>query len=332
MKKETYAGSGVQIDKAESFVERIKHIARRPAHESMWRGAGGYAAVWPVAADIGVAVTTDGVGTKLLVANELKKFDSIGIDLVAMCANDLICVGAAPALFLDYYAVGKLEDELSDSLIKGIVEGCDRAGMILAGGETAEMPGLYEPGHYDLAGFAIGNLHRSQLITGEFIKPGQKLIGVASTGVHSNGLSLARKVLPLKNWDLLLEPTAIYSKPAMEALSKLGAKITGIAHITGGGWRNLLRLNSKVGFRITKALPVPEVLSLISSSVESEEMYKTFNMGMGLGIIAEGEASAEIIKTFESAGHRSAVVGEVTDESGIIRLDGFDFTLKDKHS
>jgi phosphoribosylformylglycinamidine cyclo-ligase len=247
-KKETYAASGVQIDKAESFVERIKSTARRPGHAKMWQAAGGYAAVYPLTEDRAVAVTTDGVGTKLLVANELQRYDTIGIDLVAMCANDLICVGATPNLFLDYYAIGLLDDKLSDAIITGIVEGCDRAGMILAGGETAEMPGLYQAGHYDLAGFAVGSVNKSQLLSGENLKPGQKLIGVASTGIHSNGLSLARRVVPKDEWDLLLEPTAIYVKPAVEALAK--ASVKGMAHITGGGWRNLLRLNEQVGFKI----------------------------------------------------------------------------------
>lgn len=332
MKKETYASSGVQIDKAESFVERIKKTARRPAHKEMWKGAGGYAAVYPMNEELAVAVTTDGVGTKLLVANELAIYDTIGIDLVAMCANDLICVGATPNLFLDYYAVGHLEDDLSDKLIEGIVEGCDQAGMILAGGETAEMPGLYEPGHYDLAGFAVGKLSRSQLITGELIKSGQKLIGVASTGIHSNGLSLARRVVPKDQWKLLLVPTAIYVKPSVEALAKCGKGIKGIAHITGGGWRNLLRLNDTVGFHIKDALALAEIFSIIARTVEEEEMYKTFNMGMGLGIIADAESCDEIIAIFKAAGHNAQIVGETNDDAGKLSIAGKNFVLKDKHS
>lgn len=332
MTKETYAASGVQIDKAESFVERIKAKAKRLLHGTMWKGAGGYAAVYPLSEGLGVAVTTDGVGTKLLVANELKKYDTIGIDLVAMCANDLICVGATPNLFLDYYAVGHLEDELSDALIDGIVEGCDRAAMILAGGETAEMPGLYERGHYDLAGFAVGNVKIDQLISGDKIAAGQKLIGVASSGIHSNGLSLARRVVPKDRWNLLLEPTAIYVKPAVEMLSKCKSAVKGIAHITGGGWRNLLRLNESVGFQITDPPPVPEIFSTISASVDDEEMYKTFNMGMGLGIITDESNSAEIMKIFAAHGHNAQIVGEVTQEAGKIRIKNFNFVLKDKHS
>jgi phosphoribosylformylglycinamidine cyclo-ligase len=332
MKKETYAGSGVQIDKAESFVERIKAKALRPAHGGMWKAAGGYAAVYPFTGDLGVAVTTDGVGTKLLVAHELKQYNTIGIDLVAMVANDLICVGATPTLFLDYYAVGHLEDELSDALIEGIVEGCDRAGMILAGGETAEMPGLYQKGHYDLAGFAVGHVTASELITGEAVKPGQKLIGVSSSGIHSNGLSLARRVVTQDNWHMLLEPTAIYAKATVQALAKCSSKIKGLAHITGGGWRNLLRLNDRVGFHITCLPDRPEVFKIISRSVEEEEMFKTFNMGMGLAVISEPEICPEIIHIFESAGHLAGVLGEVTDEAGTIKFDAYKFILRDKHS
>ncbi|MBX9568075.1 MAG: phosphoribosylformylglycinamidine cyclo-ligase [Candidatus Obscuribacterales bacterium] len=329
MKKETYSKAGVQIEKAEGFVDRIKLRAKRPGHEKMWKGAGGYAAIQEVAPDLGIAVTTDGVGTKLLVANELKRHDTIGIDLVAMVANDLICVGATPTMFLDYYAVGHLEDELSDAIIAGILEGCDQAGMILAGGETAEMPGLYSKGHYDLAGFAIGTVQKSRLITGDKIKPGQKLIGVASNGIHSNGLSLARKVVPKPSWDKLLEPTAIYVKAAVSALNKYHRDICGIANITGGGWRNMLRLNEKVGFHIDHPLPVPKIFQMIGESVDTEEMYKTFNMGLGLAIIAKANDDA-IVSEFASKGHFAQVIGTVTGKSGEIEIDGFKFTLKSK--
>lgn len=332
MKKETYASSGVQIDKAENFVERIKKTARRAGHSRLWKAAGGYAAVYPLAGDTAVAVTTDGIGTKLLVANELKKFDTIGIDLVAMCANDLICVGAVPTLFLDYYAMGVLEDELSDELIKGIVEGCDRAGMILAGGETAEMPGLYEPGHYDFAGFAVGSVERSNLLTGEEVRAGQALIAVASSGIHSNGLSLARKVVPKEKWGLLLEPTAIYVKATVEALTRERANIKGIAHITGGGWRNLLRLNEAVGFFIDELPTRADIFSILSESVEEEEMYKTFNMGMGLAVIVDESAVDAVLGIYRAHGHDAKLVGGVNSQAGQVSIRGCKFVLKDKHS
>ncbi len=329
-KKESYASAGVQIRKAESFVERIKSQARRPEHAMLWKAAGAYAAVSPVTEDLAVAITTDGVGTKLLVANELKKHESIGIDLVAMCANDLICVGASPSLFLDYYAVGHLEDSISDELIKGIIRGCDLASMILAGGETAELPGLYEKGHYDLAGFALGTVEKSRLLNPEKIKPEQALIGIASSGIHSNGLSLARKVVDKKHWDLLLEPTAIYVKAALACFDQFPGQIQGLVHITGGGWRNLLRLNHEIGFEITTPLATPEIFSLIEKHVEEEEMYKTFNMGMGLAVICEQSQAAAIAETFAACGHDAKLIGKVIDDPGIVRIAGKSFVLKEK--
>ena len=329
MQKETYASSGVQIGKAEAFVERIKRSAKRSGHSQMWQGAGGYASVYGLSADTGVAVTTDGVGTKLLVAHALQKFDTLGIDLVAMCANDLICVGARPNLFLDYFAVGKLNDEIADDIIKGIITGCDQAGMLLAGGETAEMPGVYEADHFDLAGFAVGSLKREDLLSGDKIAPGQRVIAVSSSGIHSNGLSLARKVLPESQWAPLLTPTAIYVKPVIELLDKYKGQVKGLVHITGGGWRNLLRLNDSIGFVIDKPPAVPQVLAQIGQSVETAEMYKTFNMGMGLAVIVEDEDEA-MLKIFETAGHRATFAGQVSKRAGVVEIEGFDFILEKK--
>lgn len=318
--KQTYAAAGVDIDKADRFVDRLKKIARRKEHEAMWQAAGGYAAVYPSYSGNGIAVTTDGVGTKLLVAHKLKKFDTIGIDLVAMCANDLICVGATPNIFLDYFAVGKLDDS-ADDIMAGIVAGCDQTGMLLVGGETAEMPGVYEHGHFDLAGFAVGQVRKEELLTGEFIKPGQKLIGVASSGIHSNGLSLARKVLPDNDetYNALLVPTVLYVKAVMEVLEKHRANVKGIAHITGGGWTNLFRLNSTVGFTIDNALPVPAILKSISEHVNEEEMYKTFNMGMGLALIVDGEEQ-KIIEIFEKHKMKAQTVGHVTERAKTLSI------------
>lgn len=327
MDRMTYEAAGVNIERAESFVARLKQKAARAGHSKMWKGAGGYASVFPVAADTAVAVTTDGVGTKLLVAHELKNHKTIGIDLVAMCANDLICVGATPTMFLDYFAVGKLQDEMADDLIGGIIEGCDRAGMILAGGETAEMPGVYEGQHYDLAGFAVGHVTKSTLLTGDAIAEGQSVVGVASSGVHSNGLSLARKVLASDrtNFEKLLSPTNIYVQPAVHLLAQPGL-ITGMAHITGGGWRNLFRLNHSVGFHIDHPMPVPEVLMAIANHVSLEEMYKTFNMGIGLAVICAHSPDA-VIEKFRLAGFEAAVVGKVTGKPGTLFLEPLNLTL-----
>jgi phosphoribosylformylglycinamidine cyclo-ligase len=327
--KETYASAGVQIKKAEAFVERIKASARRNGHVQMWKGAGSYAAIHAITAETAVAVTTDGVGTKLLVAHALQKFDTLGVDLVAMCANDLICVGARPNLFLDYFAVGRLDDQIADDVIKGIVDGCDHAGMLLAGGETAEMPGVYAPEHFDLAGFAVGSVTKAQLITGEQIRPGDKVIAVSSTGIHSNGLSLARRVLPESEWSEILTPTAIYVRPVIELLDRFTSRVKGLAHITGGGWRNALRLNDKVGYSITTPPPVPSVFEKIGRTVEKEEMYKTFNMGMGLAIVVD-RVDGEMLEIFQKAGYGALLAGEVTDREGVVEISGCDFVLKDK--
>lgn len=327
--KETYASSGVQINKAEAFVERIKNSARRQGHLSLWPAAGSYAAVYEMAPELAVAVTTDGVGTKILVGHALRKYDTLGIDLVAMCANDLICVGARPSLFLDYLAVGKLNDEIADALISGIVEGCDQAGMLLAGGETAEMPGVYQDDHFDLAGFAVGNVTKSQLITGDKIRPGNKVIALASTGIHSNGLSLARKVLPQSEWSGILTPTAIYVKPVVQLLDKFAERVNGLAHITGGGWRNLLRLSSTAGFAITNPPAVPDIFERIGRAVEKDELYKTFNMGMGMAVIVDS-VTDEMLNIFEQAQIKATVAGEVTDRAGVIEVSGLDFVLREK--
>lgn len=328
MEPTSYAAAGVNIELAESFVRRLKGAAKRQGHEELWPAGGSYACVYPVSDAIGVALTTDGIGTKLLVAIELGVYDTIGIDLVAMCANDLICVGALPNLFLDYFAVGKLEEGVADRIVNGIIAGCDLAGMILAGGETAEMPDVYAPGHFDLAGFAVGYVSRERLITGEAVRPGQKVIGVASSGIHSNGFSLARKVVDRSHWRLLLEPTHIYVKAVNHLLDADRQSITGLAHITGSGWRNLLRLNDSVGFEITTPLPVPHVFDLIGQQVPEEEMYRTFNMGLGLAVTVEGDET-NALRTFQTLGFDAAVIGVTTDESRKVRIKGKNFVLGD---
>lgn len=322
MEANTYAGAGVDVAKAERFVDRLKKKASRDLHAKLWHGAGGYASVVPLGADQAVALTTDGVGTKLLVAVEFDRVETIGIDLVAMCANDLICVGARPTAFLDYFATPKLDDKQADAIIAGIIEGCDRAGLPLVGGETAELPGLYAESHFDLAGFAVGTVTKSQLITGDKIKPGDVVVGVASSGIHSNGLSLARKLVPQghkQRADLLI-PTNIYVKPAVELLDDPAVEVHGIAHITGGGWRNLFRLSDDAGFEIRNPLPLPPIFDILKREVSADELYKTFNMGMGLALIlgAGGERAVEI---FKKHGFAAAEIGRVTEDSGSMTID-----------
>lgn len=317
----TYAAAGVDVLKAEEFVGRLKKISRRPGHEKLWAGAGGYASVVPISDSQAVALTTDGVGTKLLLAVELDKLDTIGIDLVAMCANDLICVGAPPLSFLDYYATSKLVDSYADDIIKGIADGCDQAGMLLVGGETAEVPDLYQDKHFDLAGFAMGLVNKKDLITGKDIAPGDVIVGVASSGIHSNGFSLARKVVPKSKWEELLAPTLIYVKPVVDLFGNSGIKLKGLAHITGGGWRNLFRLKEGVGFSIDNPLSEPAIYAELRKHVAQEELFKTFNMGMGLAVIVDKSQAAPVIETFTKHNFKAQLVGQVTDQGDKLSVE-----------
>jgi phosphoribosylformylglycinamidine cyclo-ligase len=319
----TYAEAGVDVEKADRFVHRLKALASRPEHARLWKVPSGYAAIYPTSDDSAVACTTDGVGTKLLVAMALDTFDTIGIDLVAMCANDLICVGAMPGAFLDYFATGRVEDLKADQIIKGIVEGCDQAGMVLAGGETAEMPDLYPGEHFDLAGFAIGTVTRKTLIDGLNVKSGDAIVGVASSGIHSNGLSLARKVIAFDDpsYKELLTPTRIYCRPAAEIFATHPGAIKGMAHITGGGWTNIGRISKAFGYQIDKPLPALPIFSRLLSHIESvSEMYHTFNMGMGLTLVCDQVDVDNILQTFARQGFEAAQVGSVVDNFKGIKI------------
>ncbi len=325
---QSYEAAGVSVEQGDRFVERLKGISRREGHQKLLPAAGGYAAVYPIAGERCVALTTDGVGTKVLLAHRYQMHRNVGIDLVAMCANDLICVGAQPTLFLDYYATGKLDIETGAQLIEGIVEGCDQAEMLLVGGETAEMPDVYQAGHYDLAGFAVGEVTTDRLLTGQNVLPGQTVIGLASSGIHSNGLSLARKILTTDDALMrLLEPTRIYVKPVMAALKAFPTQITGIAHITGGGWRNLFRLNPAVGFHISQPLPLlPVFEDILSKGIAAEEAYKTFNMGLGMAITVSADAE-RIAEFLGKSGFTAQIIGKVSAESGMMTIAGQAFTL-----
>lgn len=313
----SYQAAGVNVEAGDAFVSRLKNLAKRPGQEKLQKGAGGYAAVYPITPQRSIALTTDGVGTKVLLAHQFNQHQGIGVDLVAMCANDLICVGATPTLFLDYYATGKLDVEMGCQLIEGIVEGCDQAGMVLVGGETAEMPDVYSGTHYDLAGFALGEMPPESLLTGDQIAPGQTVIGLASSGIHSNGLSLARKVLTdTADLEALLTPTRIYVKPVLDVLRAYSDQVTGLAHITGGGWRNLFRLNAHVGFDMTSPLPISPIFqNILGAGVSKEECFKTFNMGMGLAMIVSGDPSP-IVNRLTALGVDAQVVGTVTSQAG----------------
>ena len=316
MEPKSYAQAGVDIHKAESFLTRLKVSARRKGHSRLWNAAGGYASVYPVHGNYAVALTTDGVGTKLLLAIEQDNYETIGIDLVAMCANDLICVGAIPSAFLDYYATGKLDEKVSDKLLAGIIDGCDQASMLLVGGETAEMPDLYQNKHFDLAGFAMGTVKKDSLITGDTLSKGDKIIGVASNGIHSNGLSLARKLIqpdsPMRKE--LLKPTSIYCTPVVRLTSEYPGVIKGLANITGGGWTNITRPKESLGYIIEDPLPVPEIFQELAKSVEAKEMYKTFNMGLGMAVMTDSSNTDQVISMFKSCQFEAKVIGEIKED------------------
>jgi phosphoribosylformylglycinamidine cyclo-ligase len=310
----TYRDAGVDIDEGDRLVELIKPHARPTLRPEVLAGIGGFGGLF--ALDVKkyrepVLVSgTDGVGTKLKVAFAADRHDTVGIDLVAMCVNDIAVVGAEPLFFLDYFATGKLKAEQGAEVVKGIAEGCRQAGCALIGGETAELPGFYTGGEYDLAGFAVGCVERSRLVDGRSIAPGDVAIGVASSGLHSNGFSLARKALldryPLDQrfdalggralGEALLEPTRIYAKDVLALLEKVPVK--GFAHVTGGGLPGNVPRSMPDGTRAVleeRRWPRPAVFDLIEreGQVPRDEMYRTFNMGLGLvAIVGAGDEAA----------------------------------------
>jgi phosphoribosylformylglycinamidine cyclo-ligase len=310
----TYRDAGVDMDEGDRLVERIKPYARPTLRPEVLAGIGGFGGLF--ALDVRkyrepVLVSgTDGVGTKLKVAFAADRHDTIGQDLVAMCVNDVAVVGAEPLFFLDYYATGKLSAEKGAEVVKGIAEGCRLAGCALIGGETAELPGFYAAGEYDLAGFAVGCVERSLIVDGRGVAPGDLVLGIASTGLHSNGYSLARKALldrhPLGQRfdalggktlaDALLEPTRIYAKDVLALLEKV--RVKAFAHVTGGGLPGNVPRNMPEGTRAVleeKRWPRPAIFDLVEKEggVPREEMYRTFNMGLGLvAIVAPADEAA----------------------------------------
>ena len=297
----TYAKSGVNIDAGNELVKRIKKDLPK---------IGGFGGLFPLAGtNLQLVSSTDGVGTKLTLAFLINKHDTVGIDLVAMNVNDIICVGARPLFFLDYFACGKLNVDRAEDVIKGIRKGCDQAGCALIGGETAEMPGFYPAGEYDLAGFSVGVIEKGKEITGRNIRPGDVLLGLPSSGPHSNGYSLIRKVFSkaelVKYGKELLAPTRIYVKEVLAAVKKFNGKkeeITGIAHITGGSFYDkigrVLPENCHVVIR-KDSWKVPGVFRLIQEKgkISDKEIYRTLNMGIGLVLIVR-KGSAEKVRRF----------------------------------
>lgn len=309
----TYKKSGVNIKLADKFTKFL---------EKKSKAIGGFAGIMPIKESgnkINIVASTDGVGTKLKLAFMLNKHDTIGIDLVAMCVNDIIVCGARPLLFLDYYAVGKLNLNKSKQIMKGILEGCRRAESVLLGGETAEMPGFYKDGEYDLAGFSVGIVENSKIINGSKIKEGDVLIGLKSSGFHSNGFSLIRKALEkgsrLKKYaSKLLTPTKIYVKDIkkLRAALKTREGVLGLAHITGGGIEgNLIRILPKNIQAIVykKKWKVPNIMTEVQrlGQIPDKEMWKTFNMGIGMIVVVRKENVKLALKTLKDA----IVIGEI---------------------
>ncbi len=334
----TYKDAGVDIEKADRFVEYIKQKVKEVQGPEIVTPFGGFAAGYLL--DIAkyknpvLMSTTDGVGTKLKIAQIMNKHDTVGIDLVAMNVNDLITTLAKPLFFLDYIATGKLELEVQKQIIDGIVEGCKQAECYLVGGETAEMPGFYAPGEYDLAGFCVGVVDKDEMLTGEEIKAGDLLIGLPSSGVHSNGFSLVRKIVSDKGYkydqyveelggvlgEVLLTPTRIYVKDIFTLKDK-GVKFKGIAHITGGGIPgNLIRILPDGVTAIVEKdkLPKLKVFEWIQKEgqVPEEEMFKTFNMGVGMIIVADKENAEKILNLNSEA----RVIGKLVEGKREVKI------------
>lgn len=325
----SYKDAGVDIDAGERLVDRIKSVAQRTRRPEVLTGLGGFGALFelPKGYQEPVLVSgTDGVGTKLRLAMQLRKHDTIGIDLVAMCVNDLVVGGAEPLFFLDYYATGKLDVDTAAEVVTGIGIGCEQAGCALVGGETAEMPGMYEGEDYDLAGFCVGIVEKSKILDGSAVRSGDVLLGLASSGPHSNGYSLIRKIVEVSNADLnqpmgagtlgeaLLEPTRIYVKSLLPVLKS--QPISALAHITGGGLlENIPRVlpaNTKAVIDKTR-WQLPEVFSWLQAqgNVAEQEMYRTFNCGIGMVVCVPAAAADAVRGELEAAGETVFTIGTV---------------------
>jgi len=329
-KKDTYAEAGVDIDAGNRFVKLIKPLVSKTFRPGVMTGIGGFSGIFSLnLQDIKNPVlvsSTDGVGTKLKIAFMMDKHDTVGIDLVAMCVNDVVVQGAEPLFFLDYYATGHLQVDVAERVIKGIVEGCLQAGCALVGGETAEMPGMYEGDDYDLAGFCVGMVEKDRIIDGSHTRAGDVILGLASSGPHSNGYSLIRKLLVMGGataetlldgrplYDLLLAPTRIYVKSVLALLAEV--PVHGIAHITGGGPTGNIPRTLPDGLEAViheRQWPRPPVFDWLQKvgSMEREEMYRTFNCGLGMTITVPQAEADRALAILRRCGEQASVVGEV---------------------
>ncbi len=336
---ESYAAAGVDIEAGYKGVQLMKQHVERTRIPGVVSGIGGFGGLF--APDVSgmeepiLVSGTDGVGTKIRIAQLLDRHDTIGIDCVAMCVNDIVCCGARPLFFLDYIAIGKNEPEKVASIVSGVAEGCVRSGCALVGGETAEHPGVMSPGDYDLAGFAVGLVDKSKMIDNTRMKAGDVILALPSSGLHSNGFSLVRKVFDIEHADLskpldeldgkslgeeLLTPTRLYVKPVLAALQ--AARVYGVSHITGGGfYENIPRcLPQGLGARIDKSsLQIPPIFRLLQEKggIPERDMFNTFNMGTGMVLVVDKEDVVKAVSALDGAGESPRVIGTVASGGGV---------------
>jgi len=335
----TYKDSGVDVEGGNNFVKKIAPFVKKTFTERVITDIGGFGALYngsfPQMKEPVLVSGTDGVGTKLKIAQKINKHDTIGIDAVAMCVNDIITSGAQPLFFLDYISCGKLKEDVHVDVVKGIAEGCLQSDCSLVGGETAEHPGVMDEDDYDIAGFAVGVVDREKIINGKSIKDGDLIIGLPSSGIHSNGYSMVRKLFfDMKNYDVtkdfdeldenlgltLLTPTKLYVKAVTSCLNK-GITIKGIVHITGGGfYENIPRIlpdNTSAEISLETWEPKP-IFSLIQKegNVSQEEMFTTFNMGIGMILIISEDDSDSVLSTLAEAGEEASIIGSIVKNDG----------------
>jgi phosphoribosylformylglycinamidine cyclo-ligase len=329
----SYKDAGVDIDAGNALIERIKGVAKRTRRPEVMAGLGGFGALCEIPEGYKKPVLvsgTDGVGTKLKLAMDANKHDTIGIDLVAMCVNDLVVCGAEPLFFLDYYATGKLNIDIAADVVSGIGDGCELSGCALVGGETAEMPGMYEGEDYDLAGFCVGVVEKDNIIDGSKVSIGDALIGLGASGPHSNGYSLIRKIIEVSNADLnqtldngerlaeaLLKPTTIYVKSVLELIKAL--PVHAISHITGGGLlENIPRVlpDNAAAVIDTKSWELSEVFQWLQKhgNVDTTEMYRTFNCGVGMVICVSAENKEQALKILNEQGETAWLIGHIENK------------------
>ncbi|MEF9989711.1 MAG: phosphoribosylformylglycinamidine cyclo-ligase [Christensenellaceae bacterium] len=331
----TYKDAGVDVQRGYEAVKLMKEHVKKTFDGNVITDLGTFGGMYDIGNGQVLVAGTDGVGTKLKAAFAMDKNDTVGIDCVAMCVNDVICHGAKPLFFLDYIATGELNPKVASDIVKGIADGCMQSECALIGGETAEMPGFYPKGEYDLAGFCVGMVNKEEIINGSKIEVGDKIIGLGSTGVHSNGFSLVRKLYAMDHslltkkvdgeslGDLLLAPTKIYVKSILKLIKNF--TVTGIAHITGGGfYENIPRiLHEGIGAKINLgSWKMPQVFNILvkDAKLTQKDAFSTFNMGIGMIVVVKDGMQNDAVQSLKDSGEQAYIIGEITDGSGGIEL------------